>query len=199
MTEISLKVMPKPEAETTLVKAIEQSAAIVLMNRLSGSAKPISAASWYNNQLYLRLSGAASSVEQSAKQWSAEHGLVEASEGQQFWYNLREYQHDFFQSSEPIWRFSIKPSAAQFELGSNADALLDWSGAQRWVKGEYDPEQLNELAATAKGSVAKWRGGDRAGEVNFPMNTAMQQLQQRLKRSLDPKNILNPGRIYSWL
>lgn len=199
MTQISLKVMPKPETETTLVKEIEQSLAVVLMNKLSGTAKPISAASWYKNKLHIRLSGAFNSVEQCAKQWSTEHGFVKADENPLFWCNLREYQHDFFQSSEPIWRFSIKPSAAVFELDSDTNTLIDWSGAQRWVKGGYDPEQLNALAVMAKGSVAKWRGGDRTSDVNFPMNTAMQQLQQRLKRSMDPKNILNPGRIYSWL
>jgi len=197
MTQISLKVMPKPEAEKTLTVALCEADAIVLMNKLTATPKPITAASWYQGQLHIRLRGAANSVEQCFKQWSREHGFSQVDEGATFWQSLREYQHDFFQSSQTVWRYSIKPTTTPLALAG--DTLLDWSGAQRWVKGDFNNELLNGLAFGAGGSVTQWRGGERSTDTNFPLAKPMRQLQQRLKRSIDPRNILNPGRLYSWL
>lgn len=197
MTQISLKVMPRPELETTLCLPVNEADAIILMNKLTATPKPITAASWYKGELHVRLSGSSNSVVQCVKEWLNVHGFVEVVEGQAFWQTLREYQHDFFEGSQPIWRYSIKPTVGPLNL--SGDSLLDWSGAQRWVKGDFEMQQMHSLAVAANGSVSKWRGGERSAEVNSAMPMAMQELQQRLKRSLDPKNILNPGRIYSWL
>ncbi|MFT5707470.1 MAG: glycolate oxidase FAD binding subunit [Oceanospirillaceae bacterium] len=197
MTQISLKVLPKPEMQATLILAIGEAQAIVMMNKLAGTAKPIISACWHMGQLYVRLAGAAKSVSQSARQWSSQYGFTELEDSTQFWYCLAQYQHQSLQTDKPLWRFSIKSTAASLALSDST--LIDWAGAQRWVSGDFDPAQLQDLATAAKGSVSLWRGGDRHGEVNFPLPIAMQQLQQRLKRSMDPKNILNPGRLYSWL
>ncbi len=202
MTQISLKVLPIPEQTLHLKLAVDQAQAIILMNQLAGSAKPITGACWVGEHLHLRLSGAASSVESSAQQWQTQHGFslqesaANDSEGD-FWQQLNQYQHPFMQQDEKLWRFSVKSTAAP--IAHNGDTLIDWLGSQRWVSGEQDFNQLQLAAEQAGGSVSMWRGGDRTDEVNHSQSSSMQALQQRLKRSFDPHNILNPGRLYSWL
>ena len=197
MTEISLKVLPMPQLRLSLSLAIDEAAAIVLMNQLSASAKPIDAACWLDQRLHVRLSGSSASVEQSARAWQLDYGFAVDTAGQQFWRDLTEYQLPQMDSRQPLWRFSINPTSAPLEV--RGDCVIDWAGAQRWVSGEQEIEELQQQAEKAGGSVALWRGGDRSAEVNQPLPQAMQQLQQRLKHSLDPDNILNPGRLYSWL
>jgi glycolate oxidase FAD binding subunit len=201
MTEISLKVMPISELTKYLTLDLDQGAAITLMNQLSGTAKPISGACWVQQTLHLRLSGAASSVMQSTAQWVDEFGFSEQLEESQFWEQLAQFSLPMLQSKEPIWRFSINPTAAPLALDkeSSSGCIIDWAGAQRWVVGEQNSTQMQRLAEQAGGTVSLWRGGDRSSDVNHPLSVPMQQLQQRLKHSFDPKGILNPGRLYSWM
>lgn len=198
MTQISLKVLPIPELDLHLSVPIEQAEAIVLMNQLAATAKPLTGACWVDNKLHLRLSGASSSVQSSAQQWQTEYGFEISENSADFWQLLNQYQHPFMcDEDDRLWRFSVKSSAAPIEAAG--DTLIDWVGAQRWVKGEQDFNKLQLLAEQAGGSVSLWRGGNRELEVNHFASQAMQQLQQRLKASFDPHNILNPGRLYTWL
>jgi glycolate oxidase FAD binding subunit len=77
--------------------------------------------------------------------------------------------------------------------------LIDWGGAQRWVRGKLQREQLDRIAADAGGHVTLFRGGERSGDVRAPLNDVERNLQLRLKQSFDPDGILNPGRLYRWL
>ncbi len=197
MTEISLKVLPIPEMSLHLSLEMRQGDAIVLMNKLAGTAKPITGTCWVDQCLHLRLSGAASSVEASAQQWQQELGFTVEQDADLFWQQLSQYQHAFMQENETLWRFSVNSTAKPFEL--EGEMLVDWLGAQRWIGGEQDFNKLQLIAEQAGGSVCKWRGGDRDIEVNHSQAPAMQKLQQRLKTSFDPRNILNPGRLYTWL
>ena len=197
MTEISLKVLPIPEMSLHLSLDIDQSSAITLMNKLAGTPKPITGACWVGQKLHVRLAGAASSVETSAQQWQQGYGFKLEQDSEMFWQQLSQYQNVFMQESETLWRFSVNSTAAAFDL--EGEMLVDWLGSQRWIGGEQDFNQLQFIAEQAGGSVCKWRGGDRKLEVNHSQSSAMQQLQKLLKHSFDPHNILNPGRLYSWL
>src|SRR5699024_9094989 len=70
ISEVSLKVMPKPVATSTLCQKMDAAQAIEEMNRLAGQSKPLTGACWFDNHLYLRLAGAPSAVDASVEQWS---------------------------------------------------------------------------------------------------------------------------------
>ncbi len=193
LTQVSLKVLPVPEHSLTLSYELDSQAAIDQMVARSAQPKPLSAASWLDGQMFLRLSGTEEAVEQTAKLWGGE----QVRHATDLWQQLRDMNDPCFSGSQPLWRFSHKPSAgAQREFG---DMLIDWAGAQRWVRGEQDRAALEKSAENAGGHVSLFRGGDRHGEVKHSAGTLEKQLQQRLKHAFDPAGILNPGRMYSWM
>lgn len=194
ITEISLKVMPKPATTVTLVQDMALDEVIHYMNKRSGEPKPITGACWVDGKVYLRLAGARSAVDATAEKWS---GVVMA-QGDQFWQQVRDLQHDFFKASEaPLWRFSVGSAATMPALEGRW--LLDWAGAQRWYRGQATLSDLEPLARAAGGQVSLFRGGDRAGEVMPAQPEALKTIQRRVKNSFDPAGIFNPGRLYSWL
>ena len=193
ITEISLKVMPRPAASMTLVQDMAMDDVIRYMNQRAGESKPITGAAWVDGKVYLRLSGARSAVEATAEKWSGE--VME--QGEAFWQQLQHLQHDFFTGDGPLWRFSIGSTAANPEL--DGPWLIDWAGSQRWYRGEADSARMESMARSAGGQVSLFRGGDRTDEVMHYQPEALQTIQKRLKESFDPDGLFNPGRLYSWL
>jgi len=193
VTEVSLKVLPRAEKTVTLRYEMSAQDAMLTMNRRAGTPKPLSGACWLDGQLHLRLSGAASAVDSTAAQWGGDilHNCA------LLWEGLREMTLPFFDGEAPLWRFSVNACAPlQPDFGPT---LIDWCGAQRWVRGEHSRTALHQAAMEAGGHVTLFRGGDRSAEVRSPLSAVEQRLQQRLKRAFDPDGILNPGRLYSWL
>lgn len=193
ISEVSLKVMPKPAATMTLSQEMDAAQAIEEMNRLAGQAKPLTGACWLEGKLYLRLAGARSAVDSTVSQWS---GTV-LEEGDAFWQALVEQQLPYFAGDAPLWRFSVN-SHAQHVLPEQA-WLLDWGGSQRWLRGDFATAELEALAAGAGGQVSCYRGGNRRQEVFHTQPEALRQLHRRLKHAFDPDGIFNPGRLYSWM
>ena len=193
ISEVSLKVMPKPVATVTLRIDMDAPQAIIEMNRLAGQAKPLTGACWLDGHLYLRLAGAASAVDSTVAQWP---GTV-LEDGDAFWQGLREQQLAYFAGEAPLWRFSLKSSAAHFL--PEAPWLLDWGGSQRWLRGNFARQELEALAESAGGQVSGYRGGHRQQEVFHTQPYVLQQLHLRLKAAFDPAGIFNPGRLYSWM
>ncbi|MFL1405726.1 glycolate oxidase subunit GlcE [Marinobacter sp. M1N3S26] len=199
ITEVSLKVLPKPAVEQTLVQEMEAPQAIALMNRLAGQAKPLSAACWFEGSLYLRLSGSQPAVEATAEAWRADSvGQMESLEnGDEFWRQLRDQRLSFFDGDRPLWRFSVNPTAVMEDI--DTDALIDWGGAQRWGRQDETLSAMAERAGRAGGQASLFRHGDRTGEVMHPQPAPLRAIQQRLKAAFDPHGIFNPGHLYSWV
>jgi glycolate oxidase FAD binding subunit len=190
LLEVSLKVLPLPETESTLVQECSQARAIEQMNRLAGMPLPLSGAVYDGLKLYLRLSGSEAGVAAAQAQLGGE--LL--AESERFWRRVRELEHPFFDSERPLWRLSVAPGAAPLELSGKQ--FIDWGGAQRWLVTDQPAERLRELAVQHGGHAQLFRGGDRSGPVNQPLPAALLQLHRQLKQAFDPAGIFNPGRLY---
>ena len=118
------------------------------------------------------------------------------AESDSCWADLREQRLAFFAGSQPLWRLSVASSTPPMLHG--ATTLIDWGGAQRWVRSG-DLTTLATVAAKAGGHVILFRGGDRGAEVRQSPPPALGALHRRLKASFDPAGILNPGRLYGWM
>jgi glycolate oxidase FAD binding subunit len=193
LSQVSLKVLPRPEHSLTLAYDMDAAAAIDSMNRRAGQPGPLSGACWLDGRLYLRLSGAAAAVDHTAAHWGGER----LAGGADFWQQLREMTLPFFAGDEPLWRLSIKSTAPPPEF--HGPALIDWGGAQRWLRGELDFAALQRAAAQAGGSATLFAGGDRGGQLRPAPDAVTRRLHERLKQAFDPLRILNPGRLYDFL
>lgn len=193
ITEVSLKVLPRPAQTLTLVQEMDAASAVRKMNELAGQPRPLSGACWQDGRLYLRLAGVPSAVAGTVERWGGE--VLEHDAG--FWNELKEQRQAFFAGDAALWRFSINSAAALWR--PDDDWLIDWGGAQRWLRGDYPLAELERQAALAGGQVSLFRGGDRSGEVFATLAPAVQLLQRRLKTAFDPGGVFNPGRLYSWM
>jgi glycolate oxidase FAD binding subunit len=193
LLDIHLKVLPRPEADVTLRQACTADEAVVRCNRWAGQPLPLTGACHGDGQLYLRLSGSLQGVAAAA----ATIGGERCEDGAGFWLALREQQLPFFQDATPLWRLSLPPAAP--DLGLDGEQLLDWGGAQRWLKSHAEPEHIRKLAAASRGHATLYRHGDRSGTVFHPLPPGMLALHRRLKQGFDPAGILNPGRLYAEL
>ena len=194
LTEVTLKVTPKPEATMTVCRPVGATDALRAMNELSRMPLPINGACWCDDNLYVRLAGPTSVITAAA-------GQIEGSplsDDRGFWSGLREMSLPFFAATEELSCISLRSTHDHFM--PEANWLLDWRGARRWLVADYDRDALERLVMDAGGEVWRTRGeGNDAGEV-FPYRSeAYKSMLSSLKQALDPAGIFNPGRLYSWM
>lgn len=192
LLDVSIKVLPKPRAETTLAFAFSESDAIQRMNTWAGQALPISASAWQVGRLMLRLSGAEAAV-RAAKQ---KLGGEEVANANTYWAAIREQQHDFFAQDEEhgLWRMSLPSTSPALRL--NGKTLIEWGGAQRWLFSDEKVHTIRDLVGQAGGHLTLFRGGERSGDIFTPLSRPLHKIHQNLKNSFDPSGIFNPGRMY---
>ena len=190
LLDIHLRVLPRPESEITLQQACDAAAAIERCSAWTAQPLPLSAACHVDGQLTIRLSG----MEQGVQSAATVIGGEPLANAAAFWLQLREQQLAFFSGEQPLWRLSL-PAAAN-NLPLEGDTLLDWGGAQRWLRSEQSAETIRSTVESVGGHATLFRGGDRSGEIFHPLQPALLSLHQRLKKTFDPAGILNPGRMY---
>lgn len=193
--EVSLKVLPLPLAEATLRFELPQDRALDAMNRWAGQPVPLAATCWQGDVLTLRLCGAQAAITAACEKLGGER--VADSEAANFWAALREQSNAFFAGPDthaPLWRLSL-PSVTP-PLGLPGPQLIEWGGAQRWLRGAVDVASLREMAAKAGGHATLFRGGDKTGGVFSPLSPGLMEVHRRLKQSFDPYGVFNPGRLY---
>ncbi|KAF0191265.1 MAG: glycolate oxidase FAD binding subunit [Gammaproteobacteria bacterium] len=190
LLDISMKVLPRPETEATLVFELGAAAAIDRMTQWSGKPLPISAACHDGQRLHLRLSGAASGVNAARQRLGGET----LNSADAFWRSVRELSHPFFDDDAPLWRYSLPPATAALTFSKHW--FIDWGGAQRWVKTVLPANIVRETAARAGGHATLFYSVRRESTFFHPLTPAALTLHKRLKAAFDPHGILNPGRLY---
>jgi glycolate oxidase FAD binding subunit len=188
--EVSLKVLPRPQAELTLLMEMPQERALESMNQWSGRPLPVSATYWHNDELMVRLSGAEAAVGSARQQLGGEV----FSGGEAFWAGLRDHRPAIFRDGGALWRLSV-PSVAP-PLAVPGLQLIEWGGALRWLKTDAEPFVVREAARAAGGHATLFRGGDPRQDVFHPLPAPLMKLHRGLKQSFDPAGILNRGRMY---
>jgi glycolate oxidase FAD binding subunit len=191
--EVSLKVLPRPQAETTLRLELDQQEALRRMNGWAGQPLPLSATAWHAGVLAVRLSGAQAAVDAAVRRIGGEAMPVAVADA--CWRDLREQRHDFFaQEGAPLWRLSVPATAPVLPHGG--PQLLEWGGGQRWLRTTGAAETVRALAAQLGGHATLYRGGVRDQDVFHPLAPALHAIHRNLKNAFDPAGIFNPGRMY---
>jgi len=182
LLEVTLKVLPRPACERTLV--------FDDVGRKSRMAMPVSATLQVDGRLYLRLSASLRCIEMAAEQ------IGGADADPSIWTAVREHTLPFFQSDLPLWRISLPAAAPALNLPGSE--LIEWNGALRWLSTDLSANTLRQRVAALGGHATQFRNPGK-GEVFQPLPSAMLTLHRRIKHALDPHGLFNPGRLYEGL
>lgn len=185
LLEISVKVMPKPEFEQTLLFECPSADAVKRMSDFVHRSLPLSALAWLEGYLWVRLEGTETAVNTAF----AHIGGEIAEHGANFWLSLREQTHPFFRRHQPLWRLSVPPAAA-LAIPEN-EVFIDWQGGLRWWRTDRSAESIQTMASKSGGYAYLFR--DAAPVIGDLPPIGLLALHQRLKKSFDPDGLFNPG------
>ncbi|CAM8663293.1 glycolate oxidase FAD binding subunit [Oxalobacteraceae bacterium] len=192
LLEVSVKVLPRPFAQHSLQFEMSEEEALHQLNVWGGQPLPLSASCWVNGHLYVRLSGAQAAVDAAI----AQMGGTELPQAEAFWDSVREQEHEFFQAApDGLWRLSVPTTATPLSL--QGEQMIEWGGAQRWLKTSTDAATIRAAATAAGGHATLHRGGDKSVGVFQPLAPAVARIHHNLKNTFDPAGVFNPRRMYT--
>ena len=205
LTEVSLKVLPKPEATgVLLIDGLSDDDAVAAMSLALGSPFEVTGAAHAPEGVdghpvtMIRIEGFDESVSYRLSQLTELLGkfgevAVETrpERTRAGWQWVRDLE--VFEGLEGnLWKLSVKPSDAPIlaaRLGG-AKRLYDWGGGLLWIlldEGTDPRAQMGDIA----GHATLVRG---SGHPRFhPETQGVAMLSQGLRQKFDPRGILNPG------
>jgi glycolate oxidase FAD binding subunit len=216
LTEVSLKVLPVPPAEATLVFELEQTPALEQLHRWGGQPLPLNASCWVRddgdasaparNLLFVRLRGAVAAVEAACQKMLTEvpGTRMDTPQAARDWALCRDQQLPFFSAPRAdtlaLWRLSVAQTAPALDLPWAQ--LVEWHGALRWLWAPLEAgAQLQTLARQAGGHAMQFvaaRANSTGATAQFDSkNAAEMAITRRLKTSFDPDGVFNPGRLFA--
>lgn len=175
----SVRVLPRPQAEETWRRPCSATEANALCRQWARLPLPITATSWLDGTLSVRLSASPSAIA-SARQAMQ----LNRPGAPDLWPLLRDHEHGFFSTAQTYRRLSL-PRGNRF---ADERALVEWGGDQAWLAelpGDPAPAEGDANGAL----VTRFESGA-AQPVAHP-NTA--KYASRLKQAFDPHGVLNPG------
>ena len=188
VTEVSLKVLPKPRQCLSISLELDAAGALLRLAQWGQQPLPISAACHDGQRLHVRLEGGEGSVAAAHERLGGE--WLDAS----YWTDLNEHQLSFFDETQPLWRLSLPNNTPDLVLPGSQ--LIDWGGAQRWLKSDADPTLIRHAVTAVGGHATCYRHG-LVDSPFQPLPDVLMRYHRTLKQQLDPRGIFNPGRLYA--
>jgi glycolate oxidase FAD binding subunit len=188
ITEVSLKVLPKPRATLDLALEMSDTDALRHIAQWRREGVPLAGACHADGLLRLRLEGGESSVRGAYERLGG--SICDGT----FWADLRAMRLPLFARPEALWRLSVPACAPLVDLPGAV--LLDWGGMQRWLKTGASSATVRAAAQALGGHATCFTPGITDNPFH-PMPPALLNVHRQLKRQLDPHGIFNPGRLYA--
>ena len=203
LTEVSLKVLPKPEATSTLTIGVSGlESAIQALSLALKSPFEVSGAAYdpRRGRAMLRVEGFADSVAyrvNELRQALAGFGEIdEVADSADLWRAFRDV-HAFHDLVGDVWRLSVKPSDAPDIVGRlEADQTqFDWGGGLIWALVPQGTD-LRERLGTFDGHATLVRAD--AGTVEAlgrfqPEDAGIAALTKGIRQKFDPRGVFDPG------
>lgn len=213
ITEVSLKVLPAPECEATLIiEGLEPEAAIAALSAGLGSPYDVTGAAWYRGKALLRLEGFEAQIAHRAPALSAllkPHGpalIAETGESRALWRDVRDVK-PFHGREGAVWRVSLRPSDAPGVISAlknqgEFEIHADWGGGLLWLltpeAGDAGAALIRAETKRAGGHSTLVRAGAATREsvvVFEPEAPGLAAISERVRAGFDPHLILNRGRM----
>jgi glycolate oxidase FAD binding subunit len=201
LSEVSLKVLPMPEAEATLqIHGLNMTDAVAAMAAALGSPNDVSGAAHLpdgdGGVTMIRVEGFEKSVAYRIAQLREALGkfgseMSQAKDSAADWAAVRDVQN-FHNKDGDVWRISVKPSDGPAVVAATdaLEAQFDWAGGLVWLRTPAGADVRTKLAGIA-GHATLVRG---TGTQRFqPETNGVAALSAGLRQRFDPKGILNAG------
>ena len=182
ITEITLKVLPAPEAVGMLVLAgVDAAAGVAALSAALGSPYGVSAAAWLPKEAAARIpalapfarSVALMRIEDFAPSVSyrtaklrddlghADAEILDEAASRSVWQAMRELAPLVAEPNDTVWRVSVRPSSGPVVLRtlegeSGVRGYLDWGGGLLWLAGPSTTEAHAAVSAAAKAAGGTW-------------------------------------------
>lgn len=221
ITEVTLKVLPAPAATGTVaVRVADLAAGVRVLSAGLGSPYGVSGAALLPDGAgdqrgplaLLRIEDFSESVAYRTGRLREDLAplgdivVLDDAESRALWAAVREAQPLGAAPEDAVWRVSVKPTEGPGVFAATGfRALLDWGGGMIWLAGPATPEAHAAVVAAAQsagGSFTLFRAPEplRAAVAVLPEEPpALAAIGRRVKAVLDPKGILNPGRMRAGL
>ena len=160
----------------------------------------------------IRIEGSKNSIDQRVQNLVNELKIVNFNisvlntyQSEIFWNKVKNLE--FFSSSKnSILRIVIPPSESVnlvYEFSNKFKYYLDWGGALMWMEAfelsEEMFESIRKKVVKHGGYITMIKNSDYLPYVEdvFTINRDRFNISQNIKKSFDPKRILNPGKMYT--
>jgi glycolate oxidase FAD binding subunit len=204
LSEVSLKVLPVPEAEATLVVGgLDDAGAVAAMTEALVSPYDVTGAAHGPEGTLIRIEGFAQSVAYRAAELAGRlrrFGEVAVERDPMRvagpWRRVRDVE-PFHAVSGDVWRLSVRPSDAPGLVARSGarQVVYDWGGGLVWLlmtEGQDLRAALGSFGGHA--TLIRASAETRARIPVFqPEPPAVAALSRGLRQRFDPKGILNPG------
>jgi glycolate oxidase FAD binding subunit len=214
MTELTLKVLPRPRTQATMViEGLTDAQAHAAMARAMGSHAEVCAATHLPAEINqgravtaLKLQGFEPSVAARCAllpDLLIDHGAartIDAAEADGLWDRVRSVAP--LADATMLWRVNVPPSGgcavvrALEPLG--ARWYFDWAGGLIWIAFDGNPETVRAAAAAAGGHAMLVRAPAALRATTpfqHPRASGVAALEARVRRAFDPKDVFETGRF----
>lgn len=215
LSEICLKVWPRPQAQRTLLRPRSDLAELRrlagLPSEITGLALECGGGAAGTGTAYIRVEGPEPAVEAQTNsllgQLQGETQVIEDTDSEAWWRRWRELEAFSPAPDQRLWRFTQPSTQAESLLRQlHAQALhalpplcrCDWAGALIWalLPASADATGLHALAAAHEGTAWRFAANDEDNSHAFtPLATGAARLNVHLKQAFDPDGIFDPLRL----
>ena len=166
----------------------------------------------YGSLTAFRVEGSKKSVEQRMENLkkdlkidSFEFSILQKYQSEIFWNKIKNLEF-FVSSKNNIARIIIPPSQCLqliYQLSNKFKYFIDWGGALIWIEAHELSEEMFESVRKKVlkhgGYITMIKNSDFLPLVEdvFTIDSVKFNISQNIKKSFDPKRILNPGKMYT--
>jgi glycolate oxidase FAD binding subunit len=214
LTEVTFKLLPKPETQTTLVyHGLSHGEALALMSEALRAPYSVSAAAHLMpaersaSETRLRLEGFEFSVKERTQKLvktlqshaKASPEILDHASSKACWEEIKELEP--MPANSALWRLSVPASSTEAliddiitqPIQKGSPVLIEWGGARVFV-ADLSAEAAQNLARKHGGFARMVRSGLSHTSPSSPLgikDDALITLTKRVKSALDPSDIFN--------
>lgn len=200
LTEVSLKVLPCAETQTTLaVRGVDLPEGVAALSAALGSPYDVTGAAYDPTErvAYVRLEGFEGAVRYRAEALRAllaPFGEVEEVSGsEELWRDIRDLKALAGVEGD-VWRLSVKPSDAVAlipALGATR-CFCDWGGGLIWAVMPKGVDLRQRMTVAGHATLIRSEGRSPLAR-HHPEPAPLAAISAGLRQQFDPRGIFNPG------